>query len=368
VVVAVGVVVGGVEFFAGPKVLGAPDDLDEVIRTFIAEARTSLLVAVQELDSRAIAEVLLAAHARGVQVQVVLESSYLAEPTPPADPWTAAGENEVNRIIHAALLRAGVRVIADLNPAIFHQKFVVRDTGTDHAAVLTGSANFTLTDTGTNPPGTNPSGNNLNHVVVLRGKSAATQYAGEFARLMSGTFGDLHERVEPRPREFRLGGMRIKPLFAPRHAPEMEIMKQMLKARTSIDFAMFTFAQSSGIDDTMTRLAAGVPIRGVLDRAQGAQAWASTRPLQAAGVRLFQNTPGTGVRKIHHKLMVIDQRLTIIGSFNYTGPANTLNDENVIVIGDLEEARPDAQTAQQQIAQYALGEINRIITDLSEPA
>jgi hypothetical protein len=34
----------------------------------------------------------------------------------------------------------------------------------------------------------------------------------------------------------------------------MEIMKQMLKAKTSIDFAMFTFAQSSGIDDTMFRL------------------------------------------------------------------------------------------------------------------
>jgi hypothetical protein len=30
----------------------------------------------------------------------------------------------------------------------------------------------------------------------------------------------------------------------------MEIMKQMLKATTSIDFVMFTFAQSSGIDDT----------------------------------------------------------------------------------------------------------------------
>jgi hypothetical protein len=31
-------------------------------------------------------------------------------------------------------------------------------------------------------------------------------------------------------------------------------MKQMLKAETSIDFAMFTFAQSSGIDDTMFHL------------------------------------------------------------------------------------------------------------------
>ena len=91
-------------------------------------------------------------------------------------------------------------------------------------------------------------------------------------------------------------------------------------------------------------------------------------PLAAAGVRLFQNRPGTGVRKVHHKLMVIDHRLTIIGSFNYTGPANTLNDENIIVIGDLEETNPATETAQRQVADYAVAEIERIITDLAEQA
>ena len=100
-------------------------------------------------------------------------------------------------------------------------------------------------------------------------------------------------------------------------------MKQMLKAKTSIDFAMFTFAQSSGIDDTMIRLVGPVPrIRGVLDRGQGVQQWAATQPLKAAGVQLFENKPGTGVRKVHHKLMVIDERLVIVGSFNYTGPGD----------------------------------------------
>lgn len=82
---------------------------------------------------------------------------------------------------------------------------------------------------------------------------------------------------------------------------------------------------------------------------------------------LHHNQTGTGVRKIHHKLMVIDERLVIAGSFNYTAPATTLNDENIIVIGDLEETDPDAETAQRQIAAYALTEIDRIITDLSVP-
>ena len=358
-----------VEFYAGPPVLGAPDDLDAVIRGFIAKAKTELLVAVQELDSLTITKALLAAKQAKVRVRVILEGDYLLEPRPLPDPWTAGGDYEGNRSIHAALLRAGVDVITDLNPAIFHQKFLIRDDGASGAAVLTGSTNFTLTDTGTNPAtNTAKVGNNLNHLVVLHGQNAVNQYRAEFDRLRSGTFGDLHERHEPRPREFRLAKIRVKPVFAPEQGPEMEIMKQMLKANTSIDFAMFTFAQSSGIDDTMFALVPSLTrLRGALDRVQGAQAWAATQPLKQAGVRLFQNKPGTGVRKIHHKLMVIDERLVIGGSFNYTGPAGTLNDENILILGDLEETNPAAETAQRQLATYALAEIERIITDLCEP-
>jgi phosphatidylserine/phosphatidylglycerophosphate/cardiolipin synthase-like enzyme len=365
-----GMDLGSVEFYAGPPALGGPDDLDAVIREFIGGATTTLLIAVQELDSRAIAEEILAAKALKVRVQVVLEGDYLVEDPPAADPWSLTGDNEFNRVIHSALLRGGVDLITDLNPDIFHQKFIVRDPGEPTAAVLTGSANFTLTDTGTNPPGgvAGKAGNNLNHLVVLRGRTAASLYQREFERLRSGTFGELRERREPRPAEFRLGGIRVKPIFAPHQGPEMEIMKQMLKARDRVDFAMFTFAQSSGIDDTMAwLLRAGIPVRGVLDRAQGSQAWAATQPLLAAGAKLFENAPGNGVRKVHHKLMVIDERLVIAGSFNYTAPAATLNDENIVILGDLEETDPEAETAQRRLAGYALAEIDRVIGALARP-
>jgi phosphatidylserine/phosphatidylglycerophosphate/cardiolipin synthase-like enzyme len=375
----VGLQLNGIELYAGPPVLGGPDDLDTVIREFIDGARQELLVAVQELDSRPIAQAIVDASRRErqpltarrlkVRVRVILEGDYLVEQKPVADPFTADGPLEGNRMLHAALLRAGVDVITDLNPKIFHQKFVVRDPGTDNAAVLTGSANFTQTDTGTNPPN-NPEqpGNNLNHVVVLHGKQIAALYEQEFERLRSGTFGALHERVEAHPRELQIGQVRVKPLFAPRHGPEMEIMKQMIKARERVDFAMFTFAQSSGIDDTMGRLVgANLAIRGVLDAGQGAQKWAATKPLSAAGVQLFKNKPGTGVRKIHHKLMVIDDQLLIVGSFNYTEPATLLNDENIVVIGDLEETDPAVRADQQQLARFARAEIDRIITDLARP-
>jgi phosphatidylserine/phosphatidylglycerophosphate/cardiolipin synthase-like enzyme len=105
----------------------------------------------------------------------------------------------------------------------------------------------------------------------------------------------------------------------------------------------------------------------VLDRGQGAQKWAATQPLKEAGVTLLQNKKGTGVRKVHHKLMVVDERLLIVGSFNYTAPATTLNDENIIVLGDLEETEAAAEAAQRQLAAFAVTEIDRIIADLAEP-
>lgn len=53
-------------------------------------------------------------------------------------------------------------------------------------------------------------------------------------------------------------------------------MKQMLKGTSEILFAIFTFAGSSGTDDTMLALArAGMSIRGVLDPGQAAQDWAA---------------------------------------------------------------------------------------------
>src|SRR6266545_3317428 len=116
-----GLDLGSVEFYAGPTVLGGPDDLDGVIRGFIAAANKTVLIAVQELDSRPIAEAMLAAKANGVRVQVILEGDYLVEDPPAADPWGLSGANEGNRVIHAALLRAGVDLITDLNPNIFHQ-------------------------------------------------------------------------------------------------------------------------------------------------------------------------------------------------------------------------------------------------------
>ncbi len=344
--------IGAISLYMGPASLGAKDDLEAAILEFIGAAQETLDVAVQELESVPIAEALVAARQDGVKVRIVLEGDYLGVDKARQAPFEPGGKNEPNREILAALLRANIAVRTDYNGSIFHQKFVVRDIKKGKTAVLTGSTNFT-------PTGVH---RNLNHLVVINGKKVAREFAAEFEEIWGGTFGAARLRHDPKPREPRVAGIRVKTLFAPDHAPEMEIMKQMLKAKRRIDFAIFTFSRSSGIDDTMIALLkSGVVVRGVLDKGQGGREWAPTQTIRDHGGKLHLIKRSGGLNKLHHKLMVIDGQLVIAGSFNYTGPANVLNDENIIILGDLFETRPASIATQKKLGAYALAEIDRII-------
>lgn len=370
-----------IQAFVGPQELGASDDLEGVVVDFIAEADESLDIAVQEIDSEPIAQAILDARWRGLSVRVFLEHSYLqtdltadaiaeigdgperltamwVEPRPQSDFRT-------NRDILDALLRTDIEVHSDLNNEIFHQKFVIRDyrgTKRPTSALLTGSTNFTGTDTHSN----------LNHVVIFHDDRICRDYAREFEEIRTGSFG--RQRLGPFPKAYNVEGVPVKVLFAPDHTPELEITKQINKCENRLDFAIFTFSGSSGIDDAMIMAQrAGRAVRGVLDPGQGGFGWAATKWLHEAGVELLLPRRKAPFRKLHHKLMVIDDATVVAGSFNYTGPANDYNDENIFVIGspypDLPKAEggPNDLAENQRICDFFRTEIDRIITDLSDP-
>jgi hypothetical protein len=127
---------GAIEAYVGPPGLGAADDLEAVIVGFVRGARRSLRIAVQELDSRAVAQAVLDARWRGVDVELFLEQDYLRTtlrgrpPTPPAPRGTETPEQALERVqwgddeselaenrrILTALLRSDVQVRGDFAP------------------------------------------------------------------------------------------------------------------------------------------------------------------------------------------------------------------------------------------------------------
>jgi len=371
---------GKIEAYAGPSELGAPDNLEKVVSQFIAGAKKNLDIAVQELDNEVIAQAILDAVYRGVNIRMFTEQDYLKSGKPPKPKhkegvterealleaqWQERRrkQSKTNRDILAALLRCGVDVKADLNPKIFHQKFIVRDfrngRNRGQAALLTGSTNFTWTGTH----------RNLNHVVVFHDKRIVKAYANEFTELVEGTFGEFRTRRNKSVPTVNVNGVPVRVKFAPDDAPELEIVKQMLKCSQHLNFAIFTFSKSSGIDDALLMLRrANVNIRGMLDAMQGKQSWAATEWLHNKGIKVYlpdrSQLPDLG--KLHHKLMVIDDDIVVAGSMNYTRPANKYNDENIFVIGspfDLPKNKggPVDHAECKAIAGFFRKEIDRII-------
>ncbi len=339
---------GNITIHLGPQEQSAPDSLVDPIIAFIdsAKRRQKLMIAVQEIDHRPIAEAIIKARQRGVTIDVVIEQSYLLGAKIPLDAFEPKGRHEINRFLYNAMLRSTVDVKSDFNTDIFHQKFMILGN-----RVLTGSTNFTTTGVT----------RNLNHIVEINDAEVANAYKKEFKEIQRGNFGKFSLDREEKPKIALVSGMQVKPLFAPDHSPEMEIMKHILKARKRIDLAVFTFSNSSGIDDALIAASRnGIKVNAVLDRRMANQKWAASHGLKEAGITVGVAGNRGKLGKLHHKLMTIDDAVSIWGSFNYTGPANKSNDENIVVIGCLKEENAEIKAAQKRIATAARKEIERI--------
>lgn len=126
----------------------------EVILKAIGEAKEEILVAAYSFTSKPISTALLAAHKRGVKVQVV------------ADRKSNTGKYSATTF----LANQGVPVRLNGNYAIFHHKFMV----IDHLTLETGSFNYSAA----------ADSKNAENVIVLRHvPEIATTYTTEWKRL-----------------------------------------------------------------------------------------------------------------------------------------------------------------------------------------
>ncbi|MCK4325743.1 phospholipase D family protein [bacterium] len=124
--------------------------------------------------------------------------------------------------------------------------------------------------------------------------------------------------------------------FSPKGGCQGAIVKQVNEAKSEILVAMYALTEGDISWALVKARERGIDIKVVLDQAQRTQKYAKGRFLSKKGVPVrYENRSGL----LHHKFAVIDNKIVITGSFNWTASAESRNNENLLIITSEELAQ-----------------------------
>jgi len=274
--------------------------IDIPLARAIDEARISVDLAVYSMSLYSIRDALLDAHRRGVQVRVVMESDNL--------------ERDVPR----RLTEKGIPMIGDRREGLMHNKFVI----IDRSEVWIGSMNFT----------TSGAYDDNNHLVRIRSTKVAENYLAEFNEMFDDDFfgPDILPNT-PHP-QLTIDGIPLEVYFSPDDGVAARIMKLLRGAESSIHFMAYSFTADDFGEIIRQKAKGGLRVFGVMDESQvKSNQGGEFAPFQEAGLKVYKDgNPG----QMHHKVIIIDEKIVITGSYNFSASAERKNDENVVIIFD----------------------------------
>ena len=206
----------------------------------------------------------------------------------------------------------GVRI--DDEKQLMHNKFCI----IDNDVVLTGSFN----------PTDNDNNYNNNNVMAIYSSILAKNYEEEFEELWNGGFGKGSKVKYPAS---IINGIKIENYFCPEDGCASRIADAVKNAKFSANAAFFTFTNELIADELLKAKSRGVEVSVLVESRQRNVKNSQYQRLRDFGlnIRLDKNK-----YTMHHKIIVIDGKITITGSFNPTLSADTKNDENILVLHD----------------------------------
>jgi len=115
--------------------------------------------------------------------------------------------------------------------------------------------------------------------------------------------------------------------------PQKAIIKNINQAEAFINIAMYVFTDKEIATSLINAQDKGVKIRVYLDRSQIDSKYSLSRFLVQKRIKVRISTNNY---IMHNKFAIIDNRILLTGSYNWTFSANNRNDENLLVIDDPE--------------------------------
>jgi len=294
--------------------------VDDILSASIIAARQSVDVALKALSVESITKALITVARRGVPVRVITET-----------------ESLTGRSNFQTLRDAGIPVIDDQQPGLMNNKFIV----IDHSQVWTGSVDY------------NVSGvfREYNAVIRVNSQEIAADYTKEFDEMfVNSQFGRLVVPETPYPSVI-IQGTQVDVLFSPDDFVVDRLRLLLGGAQQSIYFLAYSFGSNDLGNIIREKAAQGIVVGGVLESDQVNSEAAN--PNQVEELNLFRQA-GLDIRLdgntevMNHKIMIIDGRIVVMGSYDFTNRAENENDENVLIIYD------------EKIAQKFMEEFERV--------
>ena len=264
----------------------------------IDAAHLSIDVAAYSISLNSVRNALINAHKRGVNVRMVMESTNMDRSDP------------------QALMDAGIPIIGDNREGLMHDKFMV----IDKAEVWLGSMNYT-------DAGTYDDNNNMMRILSTK---IAEDYSVEFNEMFEeDKFGSDVVAQTPNP-TVTIDKTRVDIYFSPDDRVLNALLPVLRSAEKSIYFLAYSFTSNDLGNLVRDKAAKGLTVEGVMDEEQVASNQGTEfDPFLQAGVDVrIDGNEGL----MHHKVFIIDEKIVIFGSYNFSQSAEERNDENVIIV------------------------------------
>ncbi|MDZ7331633.1 MAG: phospholipase D-like domain-containing protein [candidate division KSB1 bacterium] len=298
------------------------------------------LIGSSDFDSPA--QVLINAYKRGVKIRIIYDYDKNREES-----------NAIRLLKEAKIPMISDRFGNNDGQAAMHNKFMVVDNRDTSSAlddwVWTGSYNLTKSATT----------ENAENAIEIQDRALASCYTAEFNE-MWGSDTDVPDPAKSRfsyrktnntPHKFIINGIEIQQYMSPTDGGVNFLVDAIQRSKSSLYFCMLIFQQSTNpnkIADAMRAKWQTIPdfkVKGVFDYEEN-YGNSSSQYLNMIGSGSKPWNPPADVHldgefgTLHHKYLIIDadggpgQPMVVTGSYNWSNAAETLNDENFLIIKD----------------------------------
>lgn len=322
------------------------DRIPDSLAAAIDATRSQLLLALYELNLPGVADAIVRAKSRGVDVRLVFDKGHATPRAGDAGP-TAGPSPEFQRVVAAGvqtrLLKGGG------SWGIMHNKFAVFD-GT---LVETGSFNWTRA----------ADERNFENAIFRSDPSLAALYASYWewmwalARPAGAGFGPPPS--DPSPSVPFKGKVWPRVVFSPEGGADARILEALSACGRSVDVAIFSFYSQAAADALIAAKERGVEVRVAADVSQARRSPA-IKSLLAAGVDLRLSSGRDGAGVLHHKYILFDREMLSAGSYNLSQNAEKFNFESQFFTaddGDLAGYQAEFEAVWAQARVPAAGEL-----------